>query len=322
MKEAAAEISYPARPGDLTAWFAERYPDVKSTTVRAHVKGLTENDSSRHHYASLARREPLFTRSHDGALMPFDATAAGDAEDDDVDLDDAEVEEGDLEFALEAYLEEFLLTNFDRIEWGRPLQLWESDEGELGHQYVTDVGRLDFLCRDTADDTLVVIELKRGRPSDRVVGQAARYMGWVRANLARAARAGADRCPRTRGPARLRGRRGAGPLGSHLPGRLPPLGASAPRRHRVLTPAVHARRSGRAGPGGGTSRSSMASKARTPAYLSGCRSPCSPRSRCRGSSLASVWGWTGETLALRGSGTPRGREPPRSPRRPRTRSAA
>ena len=71
------------------------------------------------------------------------------------------------------------------IDWGRPLELWESDEGELGHQYVTDVGRLDFLCRDTADDTLVVIELKRGRPSDRVVGQATRYMGWVRANLAR-----------------------------------------------------------------------------------------------------------------------------------------
>ena len=46
----------------------------------------------------------------------------------------------------------------------------------LGHQYVTDVGRLDFLCRDTADDTLVVVELKRGRPSDRVVGQAARHM--------------------------------------------------------------------------------------------------------------------------------------------------
>jgi Endonuclease NucS len=184
MKEAAAEISYPARAGDLIAWFAERYPNVKSTTVRAHVKGLTENDSSRHHYATLARREPLFTRSRDGALMPFDTSAAGDAEDDEVELD-AEVEDGELEFALEAYLEEFLLTNFDRIDWGRPLELWESDEGELGHQYVTDVGRLDFLCRDTADDTLVVIELKRGRPSDRVVGQAARYMGWVGANLAR-----------------------------------------------------------------------------------------------------------------------------------------
>ncbi|MGO9901251.1 MAG: endonuclease NucS domain-containing protein [Solirubrobacteraceae bacterium] len=46
-------------------------------------------------------------------------------------------------------------------------------------------GRLDFLCRDTATDALVVVELKRGRASDRVVGQAARYMGWVKAHLAR-----------------------------------------------------------------------------------------------------------------------------------------
>jgi RecB family endonuclease NucS len=49
---------------------------------------------------------------------------------------------------------------------------------------VTPVGRLDFLCHDTATNALVVVELKRGRPSDRVVGQAARYMGWVRAELA------------------------------------------------------------------------------------------------------------------------------------------
>jgi RecB family endonuclease NucS len=28
------------------------------------------------------------------------------------------------------------------------------------------------------------VELKRGRPSDRVVGQVARYMGWVRTHLA------------------------------------------------------------------------------------------------------------------------------------------
>jgi hypothetical protein len=184
MKEAAAQLSYPARPADLVTWFAKHYPDVKSTTVRAHVTGLTENDSSRHHYAGLARREPLFTRSRDGALMPFDAPTSGGA-DDRVDVEAGDLEEEKLEFVLEAYLEEFLLTNFERIDWGRPLQLWESDGGELGHQYATAVGRLDFLCRDTADDTLVVVELKRGRPSDRVVGQAARYMGWIRANLAR-----------------------------------------------------------------------------------------------------------------------------------------
>ena len=31
---------------------------------------------------------------------------------------------------------------------------------------------------------LVVVELKRGRPSDRVIGQAARYMGYIRAHMA------------------------------------------------------------------------------------------------------------------------------------------
>jgi RecB family endonuclease NucS len=45
-------------------------------------------------------------------------------------------------------------------------------------------GRLDFLCRDLDTDALVVVELKRGLPSDRVVGQTARYMGWVRSELA------------------------------------------------------------------------------------------------------------------------------------------
>jgi hypothetical protein len=185
MKDAAVELSYPARPGELVAWFAEHYPDVKSTTVRAHVKGLTANDSSRHHYAGLARREPLFTRSRDGSLLPFDASAIATAEDDALDVEVVEIGEERLEFVLEAYLEEFLLTNFERIDWRRPLQLWESDAGEVGHQYATDVGRLDFLCRDPTDDTLVVVELKRGRPTDSVVGQAARYMGWVRANVAR-----------------------------------------------------------------------------------------------------------------------------------------
>jgi hypothetical protein len=186
MKEAAAEVSYPARPGDFVAWFRERYPSVKTGTVRAHVTGLTENDNNRHHYRWLARRAPLFTRTPEGELIPFDGSTTGQAEDDEeAEVADVEVDESELEFVLEVYLEEFLLSNFDRIDWGRPLQIWESDSGELGHQYVTDVGRLDFLCRDTSDDTLVVVELKRGRPSDRVVGQAARYMGWVRTHLAR-----------------------------------------------------------------------------------------------------------------------------------------
>jgi RecB family endonuclease NucS len=41
------------------------------------------------------------------------------------------------------------------------------------------------LCRDTVTGALVV-ELKRGRPSDKVIGQAARYMGYLRAHMAQA----------------------------------------------------------------------------------------------------------------------------------------
>jgi RecB family endonuclease NucS len=42
------------------------------------------------------------------------------------------------------------------------------------------------LCRDTVTGAgaLVVVELKRGRPPDKVIGQAARYMGYLRAHMA------------------------------------------------------------------------------------------------------------------------------------------
>ena len=178
MVEAAAQLDYPTSRAEVVQWFAEHYPQVKASTIRAHVVGLTANERSRHHYASLARREPLFTRRPDGSLEAFE----GPLEDDGDDLDVAAAPP--LEFALEAFLEDFILTNWEGIDWGRPLELWESETGELGHQLATPVGRLDFLCRETATDALVVVELKRGRPSDTVVGQAARYMGWVRAHLA------------------------------------------------------------------------------------------------------------------------------------------
>jgi RecB family endonuclease NucS len=86
---------------------------------------------------------------------------------------------------VERQLEDFLLDNWERIDWGRPLTIWEGPDGTHGHQYLTEVGRIDLLCIDASTDALVVVELKRGHPSDRVVGQTARYMGWVQACLAR-----------------------------------------------------------------------------------------------------------------------------------------
>jgi len=50
-----------------------------------------------------------------------------------------------------------------------------------GRQFPTEVGRIDLLAKDT--DGYVVIELKKDRVEDKVMGQILRYMGWVRSNL-------------------------------------------------------------------------------------------------------------------------------------------
>jgi endonuclease len=194
MADAAADLTPPFRPTDVVEWFRQRYPLVKDKTVRAHVIGLTANDRNRHHYAWLANREPLFFRHLDGALEPFDPDRHL-TDDDGAVVPDGELVEGiDSEatplpsqapqFFLERYLEQFLLDNWSSVGWGRRLVLWKGEDGRSGHQYATPIGRLDFLCVDEDTNALVVVELKRGSPSDQVVGQTARYMGWVAAHAA------------------------------------------------------------------------------------------------------------------------------------------
>ena len=86
------------------------------------------------------------------------------------------------EFVLEKYLEDFIISNFDTIFMGR-LRVFEDSEGNDGQQYSTDIGPIDILAIEETTKAFVVIELKKGRPSDRVVGQILRYMGWVKRNL-------------------------------------------------------------------------------------------------------------------------------------------
>jgi restriction system protein len=86
------------------------------------------------------------------------------------------------EFVLEKYLEDFIVSNFEKIFKGE-LKLYQDDEGNDGQQYDTDVGPIDILATEKGSKCFVVIELKKGRPSDQVVGQVLRYMGWVKKNL-------------------------------------------------------------------------------------------------------------------------------------------
>ena len=85
-------------------------------------------------------------------------------------------------FALEKYLEEFIVSNFHGI-FKRDLKIYEDAEGNDGHQYETEIGPIDILAVEQKSKSFVVIELKKGRPSDQVIGQVLRYMGWVKKNL-------------------------------------------------------------------------------------------------------------------------------------------
>ena len=88
------------------------------------------------------------------------------------------------QFALEAHLEEFIDKNWTRINFGADLVKYEVDD-QNGRQFPAGPWSIDFLCIDRASNDLVVIELKRGKSSDSAVGQVLRYMGWVRANIAK-----------------------------------------------------------------------------------------------------------------------------------------
>jgi restriction system protein len=94
----------------------------------------------------------------------------------------AEATEDPNAFVLEKYLEEFIVSNFDMIFKGE-LKIYEDAEGNDGQQYDTDVGPIDILAVELKSKSFVVIELKKGRPSDKVVGQILRYMGWVKKNF-------------------------------------------------------------------------------------------------------------------------------------------
>jgi hypothetical protein len=193
MRDAASSLEPPFSVDQIVKWFGANYPKIKSNTIKAHIRGMTANDPSRHHYPGVASKEPVFFRSGYGAFVRFDpdlhtgeesVPVPGPDDDDVVDVLSDLPPEQVAEFALESQLEHFLLANWTAINWGRTLQIWHDASGGSGHQYQTPVGRPDFVCIDPTTNALVVVELKRGRPSDKVVGQVARYIGWVRVHLA------------------------------------------------------------------------------------------------------------------------------------------
>lgn len=87
-------------------------------------------------------------------------------------------------FALEKHLEDFLVQNWHHTELGKYYDIYEEDGEKVGQQYPSDTGPIDILAVSKDKKELLVVELKKGRVSDVVVGQIQRYMGYVQEELA------------------------------------------------------------------------------------------------------------------------------------------
>jgi restriction system protein len=82
-------------------------------------------------------------------------------------------------FALEKHLEDFLVANWSSTELGANYDIFEEDGEVVGQQYPSDTGPIDILAISKDKKELLVVELKKGRASDYVVGQVQRYMGYA-----------------------------------------------------------------------------------------------------------------------------------------------
>ena len=86
-------------------------------------------------------------------------------------------------FYLEKQLEDFIIENWDRTEFGKKYDLIEEEGRVISQQYPTSIGRIDILATDKKTKNYVVIELKKNQTSDDTIGQLSRYMGWVKKEL-------------------------------------------------------------------------------------------------------------------------------------------
>lgn len=89
------------------------------------------------------------------------------------------------EFALEKHLEDFLIENWNNTEFGTEYKLMTDEDGGLiAQQYQTEVGPLDIIAIKKDKSEILILELKKGRSGDAVVGQMLRYITAIKKEVA------------------------------------------------------------------------------------------------------------------------------------------
>ena len=86
-------------------------------------------------------------------------------------------------FALEKHLEDFLVANWEQTILGKKYDIFEEDGELVGQQFLSDTGPIDILAVSKDQKEILVVEQKKGRASDVVIGQIQRYMGYVQDEL-------------------------------------------------------------------------------------------------------------------------------------------
>lgn len=89
-------------------------------------------------------------------------------------------DKSDATFAMEKHLEDFIIENWDSLDIGNNYDKHEEEKDGKRKKYRTDTGEIDIFARSKDKTHYLVIELKKGRANDKVVGQIQRYMGYIK----------------------------------------------------------------------------------------------------------------------------------------------
>lgn len=206
-KELMHDFARTLNPGEVFGskavkdWFAARYPKIKPATVGMHVDAMATNAPVRKHHPTVrpGSGHDLFFKLGPGQFRLYDpktdpapyhpnVASSSEGESDAAlepvaaEEEEATAAEGNAEFVYEVELRNNLANNLASIEPG--LRLYRDEDGEFdGLEFPVGGRRIDILAVDKNGD-YVVIELKVSRGHERTIGQLARYMGWIKKNLA------------------------------------------------------------------------------------------------------------------------------------------
>lgn len=175
----------------LITWFGK----PKTHSRQPLMQKLLGKQLTPHFFARWDNNDPSFTYLGVGSIVRYEDDSLTKSGIQAIKLflsvDDAEYilpgskerQDEKSSFMFERHLEDFLVTNWQQTHLSDKYSIYEVNGEMVGRQYRTETGPLDILALSNDGKEFLVVELKRDRASDQVVGQILRYMGWVKKNL-------------------------------------------------------------------------------------------------------------------------------------------